>query len=184
MNTIKKTMTVLLILTIIILFGCEKTKTTPEPTANKNQTNISNESVLETVEIEEIKLFLECQNITSASYSGELSRTQAFNLVPHNYEFGMVAFGQYAEGTWKIDSKFKSPKSVAILPIDNLIVDKEYEGGILTIICDEKEINITIPEFIDITKEGFMLNTIEFNRMYVSPEGLVYSDPYMIEILE
>ena len=184
MNSIKKIMTVLLILTIIILFGCGKTKTIPETTTDKNQTNVPSNPAPEIIEIEEIKLFLECQNITSASYNGELSTTQAFNIVPANYEFGMVAFGQYSEDTWRIDSKFKSPKSVAILPIDNLVVDKEYEGGILTIICDKKEVNITIPEFTDIAKEGFMFNTVEFNRMYVSPEGSVYSDPYMIEILE
>lgn len=130
-----------------------------------------------------------CKDIKNASYSSELKPTQWFTIgwgVLPASEGAFFQYGQYMNNKW-MDHTFenKNLKSVMIVPPDNLIVENEWPGGILSIEYDNNEtLDIYIPNFTDIPGDGFIDENGKtfYDGFFVDKDGSTYYDKELTDL--
>ena len=119
------------------------------------------------------------ERIEAASYSQKLESKQWYSLgwdsLPFSGGYGQLT----SEGYQDYKQTAKPPGHLAIMPVDNLLVESEYPGGELTLTFNGgKKVILLLPKFKDVKGPGFQAadGTPFKGGFYVAADGGTYYD--------
>jgi hypothetical protein len=117
--------------------------------------------------------------IEAASYDQKLDSSQWYSLgwgsLPISGGYGQVTSDGYED----YKQTANPPGHLAIMPVDNKLVESDYTGGELALTLDGgKKVVVLLPKFKDVKGRGFQAadGTPFIDGLYVAADGGTYYD--------